>query len=71
MQTVSMVTANTVNILNNDFNKENLDQFKTGNASDIRMREQAQALVPLGNQVLSASMIQRRIWSISWAVSCV
>ncbi|MFQ7403042.1 MAG: InlB B-repeat-containing protein [[Clostridium] innocuum] len=31
-------TANTVNILNNDFNKENLDQFKTGNASDIRMQ---------------------------------
>ena len=31
-------TANTVNILNNDFNKENLDQFKAGNASDIRMQ---------------------------------
>lgn len=32
------MTANTVNILNNDFNKENLDQFKTGNTSDIRMQ---------------------------------
>ncbi len=31
-------TANTVNILNNDFNKENLDQFKAGNASDIRIQ---------------------------------
>lgn len=31
-------TANTVNILNNDFNKENLDQFEAGNASDIRMQ---------------------------------
>ena len=34
-------TANTVNILNNDFNKENLDQFEAGNASDIRMEGQS------------------------------